>query len=37
MENLLYWVGLAAVAVNALTGVLEAGRKKIDLVGVVLG
>ena len=33
MENLLYWVGLAAVAVFALTGVLDAGRKKMDLVG----
>lgn len=36
MENLLYWVGLAAVAVNALTGVLDAGRKQMDLVGVVM-
>jgi uncharacterized membrane protein YeiH len=36
MENLLYWVGLAAVAVNALTGVLDAGRKHMDLVGVVM-
>jgi uncharacterized membrane protein YeiH len=36
MENLLYWVVLAAVAVNALTGVLDAGRKNMDLVGVVL-
>jgi len=36
MENLLYWVGLAAVAVSALTGVLEAGRKKMDLVGIVM-
>jgi uncharacterized membrane protein YeiH len=36
MENLLYWVGLAAVAVNALTGVLDAGRKNMDLVGVVM-
>ncbi len=34
MENLLYWIGLAAVAVNALTGVLDAGRKQMDLVGV---
>lgn len=31
MENLLYWIGLAAVAVNALTGVLDAGRKQMDL------
>lgn len=36
MENLVYWVGLAAVAVNALTGVLDAGRKNMDLVGVVM-
>lgn len=36
MENLLYWIGLAAVAVNALTGVLDAGRKQMDLVGVVM-
>ncbi|MBA3903509.1 MAG: hypothetical protein C0522_07540, partial [Rhodocyclaceae bacterium] len=36
MENLLYWVGLVAVAVNALTGVLDAGRKNMDLVGVVM-
>ena len=36
MENLLYWIGLAAVAVNALTGVLDAGRKHMDLVGAVM-
>lgn len=36
METLLYWIGLAAVAVNALTGVLDAGRKQMDLVGVVM-
>ncbi|NTV87502.1 MAG: trimeric intracellular cation channel family protein, partial [Burkholderiaceae bacterium] len=36
MENLIYWVGLAAVAVFALTGVLDAGRKNMDLVGVVM-
>jgi uncharacterized membrane protein YeiH len=36
MEFLLYWIGLAAVAVNALTGVLDAGRKQMDLVGVVM-
>jgi uncharacterized membrane protein YeiH len=36
MEFLLYWLGLAAVAVNALTGVLDAGRKQMDLVGVVM-
>ncbi|TCS71713.1 putative membrane protein YeiH [Sulfuritortus calidifontis] len=36
MDDLLYWIGLAAVAVNALTGVLDAGRKRMDLVGVVM-
>jgi uncharacterized membrane protein YeiH len=36
MENLLYWIVLAAVAVNALTGVLDAGRKNMDLIGVVM-
>lgn len=36
MEQLLYWIGMAAVAVSALTGVLDAGRQKMDLVGVVM-
>ena len=36
MENLLYWIGLAAVAVSALTGVLDAGRKNMDLIGAVM-
>jgi uncharacterized membrane protein YeiH len=36
MESLLYWIGLVAVSVNALTGVLDAGRKQMDLVGVVM-
>jgi len=36
MEALLYWIGLAAVAVSALTGVLDAGRQKMDIVGVVM-
>jgi uncharacterized membrane protein YeiH len=36
MENLLYWAGMLAVAVNALTGVLDAGRKNMDLIGVVM-
>jgi uncharacterized membrane protein YeiH len=36
MESLLYWIGLAAVAVNALTGVLDAGRKQMDLIGVAM-
>jgi len=33
MGNFIYWVGMAAVAVNALTGVLEAERKAVDVVG----
>ncbi len=36
IDALLYWVGLAAVAVNALTGVLDAGRKQLDLMGALL-
>jgi len=36
MENLLYWAGMLAVAVSALTGVLDAGRKHMDLIGVVM-
>ncbi|MBS1159662.1 MAG: hypothetical protein H6R15_2081 [Proteobacteria bacterium] len=36
MDPLLYWVGLAAVAVNALTGVLDSGRKQMDLIGALL-
>ncbi|HMM54957.1 MAG TPA: trimeric intracellular cation channel family protein [Candidatus Desulfobacillus sp.] len=36
MDSLLYGTGLAAVAVNALTGVLDAGRKRMDLVGVTM-
>ncbi len=36
MDALLYWVGLVAVAVNALTGVLDAGRKQMDLIGAVM-
>ncbi|MGK2953303.1 MAG: trimeric intracellular cation channel family protein [Thiobacillus sp.] len=36
MENLLYWAGMSAVAVNALTGVLDAGRKNMDLIGVTM-
>jgi len=36
VDDLLYWLGLAAVAVTALTGVLDAGRKNMDLVGVIM-
>jgi len=35
LAELLYWVGLAAVAVSAVTGVFEAERKGLDLVGTV--
>lgn len=36
METLLYWTALVAVSVNALTGVLDAGRQRMDLVGAVM-
>ncbi|MEW5709962.1 MAG: trimeric intracellular cation channel family protein [Pseudomonadota bacterium] len=36
MNEGLYAIGLCAVAVNAATGVLEAGRKPIDLFGMVV-
>jgi len=36
MDTLLYWVGMAAVAVNALTGVLDSARKRMDLIGALL-
>lgn len=36
VDALLYWVGLAAVAVNALTGVLDSSRKQMDLIGALL-
>lgn len=36
MDELIYWTGMAAVAVSAITGVLEAGRKPIDLFGIAL-
>ena len=36
MDALLYGVGLVAVAVNALTGVLDSGRKQMDLIGALL-
>lgn len=35
VEALLYWVGVAAVAVMAITGVLDAARKDMDLVGAI--
>lgn len=36
LDLFLYWLGIAAVAVNALTGVLDAQRKEMDLVGALL-
>lgn len=36
VDALLYWVGMAAVAVNALTGVLDSRRKEMDLIGALL-
>lgn len=36
IEPVIYWVGLSAVAVNAAAGVLEAGRRPIDLFGMVI-
>jgi len=36
LETLIYGIGLAGVAVNAASGVLEAGRKPLDLFGMVV-
>ena len=36
IDALLYWVGMAAVAVSALTGVLDTSRKNMDLIGALL-
>lgn len=36
IDALLYWLGMAAVAVSAITGVLDAGRKQMDLIGALL-
>ncbi|MBK8522668.1 MAG: trimeric intracellular cation channel family protein [Betaproteobacteria bacterium] len=33
MAEFIYWIGMAAVAVSALTGVMEAERKEVDLIG----
>lgn len=33
MTEYLYWIGMAAVAVSSLTGVMEAERKEVDLIG----
>jgi uncharacterized membrane protein YeiH len=34
--DFIHWIGLAAVAVFAITGALEAGLKRMDLVGVIV-
>lgn len=36
IDTLIYWVGMAAVAVCALTGVIDAARKQMDLIGALL-
>ncbi len=36
VDALLYWVGMAAVAVCAVTGVLDSARKQMDLIGALL-
>lgn len=36
MDDLLYWLGIAAVGFSALTGALDAGRKQMDLVGLIM-
>ncbi len=36
MDQLLFWVGMAAVAVNAISGVLEAEEKGMDLMGAIM-
>lgn len=33
MAEFIYWIGMAAVAVSALTGVMEAERKEVDVIG----
>ena len=36
VDALLYWVGMAAVAVCAVTGVMDSSRKQMDLIGALL-
>lgn len=36
IDSLMYWLGLSAVALMAAAGVLEAGRKRFDLFGMVV-
>ncbi len=36
VQTLLYWVGIAAVAVNALAGVLDSRHKRMDLIGALM-
>ena len=35
-DALLYWLGMTAVAVSAVTGVLDSGQKRMDLIGALL-
>ena len=34
LSNLVYGIGMSAVAVSAMTGVLEAGSRRMDMFGV---
>lgn len=36
MADMLYWLGVAAVGFSALTGALDAARKQMDVVGLVM-
>ncbi|MCK7500133.1 MAG: trimeric intracellular cation channel family protein [Comamonadaceae bacterium] len=36
LDQITYWIGMGAVVANAAAGVLEAGRKPIDLFGMVM-
>ncbi|MEY6434120.1 trimeric intracellular cation channel family protein [Thioalkalicoccus limnaeus] len=36
LDELMYWIGLSAVAMMAAAGVLEAGRKRFDLFGMII-
>lgn len=36
IDTFFYWFGMAAVAVSAVTGVLDSGRKEMDLIGALL-
>jgi uncharacterized membrane protein YeiH len=36
IDTLLYWIGMVPVAVSTVTGVLDSGRKQMDLIGALL-